>query len=208
MITLANGIDLDRFDLRTSTLTSPLPKSNGTVLVCVGRLLPQKGHEFLLECMAKLVKENPQIVLWIVGEGPERKAIEQKINDLNLGKYVELLGYRNDVPALLVRADIYVNASSWEGMSNAVLEGMAAVLPSVLVDAPGVTECHINKRTGLVVERDTNKFVVAVKQLLFDPVNAKKMGVSARKHVQDHFSMHANRARYDEVAMKLVAGKI
>jgi len=205
LVALENGIDLDRFDARAAVApAATLPQAPGKVVVCVGRLLPQKGHVLLIESFARLVQSHPLLSLWIVGDGQERAAIEKHIAAHDLGTRVHLLGYRHDVPAVLARADVFVNASVWEGMSNAVLEGMAASLPSVVVDAPGVTECHVSGQTGLVVQRDATALAAGLERVLAEPEAALRMANAARAHVEVQYSMEASRARYDALFTRLV----
>lgn len=204
LVALDNGIDLARFDERfLAPPAAELPKAPGKVVVSVGRLLPQKGHALLIASFAKLVQSHPLLSLWIVGDGQERTAIEKHIAAHDLDTRVHLLGYRHDVPAVLARADVFVNASAWEGMSNAVLEGMAARLPSVVVDAPGVTGCHVSGQTGLVVQRDASALAAGLERVLAEPEAAMRMANAARAHVEMQYSMEANRARYDALFTRL-----
>lgn len=205
LVALDNGIDLERFDACAAEApAAALPQAPGKVIVNVGRLLPKKGHALLVEGFANLVRSHPDLALWIVGDGVERAEIERRIAALGLGTRVHLLGHRHDVPAVLAHADVFVNASIWEGMSNAVLEGMAARLPSVVVDAPGVSECHINGQTGLVVRCDASALAAGLERVLADPQAAVRMANAARARVEAQYSMEANRGRYDALFTRLV----
>ena len=205
LVALDNGIDLERFDARAAEApAAALPQAPGKVIVNVGRLLPQKGHALLVEGFANLVRSHPDLALWIVGDGVERAEIERRIAALGLGTRVHLLGHRHDVPAVLAHADVFVNASIWEGMSNAVLEGMAARLPSVVVDAPGVSECHVNGQTGLVVRCDASALAAGLERVLANPQAAVRMANAARARVEAQYSMEANRARYNALITRLV----
>ena len=81
-------------------------------------------------------------------------------------------------------------------MSNAVLEAMALGVPSVVCDAPGVTECHAAGETGLVVEGDAGAIAGAIESLLGDPNRRVKMAEAARARIREHYSMEANRQRF------------
>ena len=100
--------------------------------------------------------------------------------------------------------DLFVNSSIWEGMSNSVLEGMASGLPSIVVDAPGVSECHINYHTGLIVKNDYNDVSNAIKFFLSKPKLMKEFGLNARKHIEEEFSIEKNRDLYIKLYEKLV----
>jgi glycosyltransferase involved in cell wall biosynthesis len=109
---------------------------------------------------------------------------------------VRFLGHRDDVPKLLRAATIFVHTSAWEGMSNAVMEAMALGVPSVVCDAPGVTECHVAGETGLVVKGEVSEIAEAIDTLLTDPGRRRALGEAARKRAREHYSMEANRRRF------------
>lgn len=200
LMALDNGIDLERFDRRRGELSAGevLP-NNADVVISVGRLLPYKGQDLLIDAVASLLPVYPRLRLWIVGDGASRDGLERQVRSLGIQAHVVFLGHRSDVPALLDRARLFANASSWEGMSNAVLEGMASGLPSVVADAPGVSECHVQGVTGLVVDRNPRALALGMAQLLEDPEGARRMAQAARERVEVHYSIAASRARYDHL---------
>jgi glycosyltransferase involved in cell wall biosynthesis len=205
LITLDNGIDLDRFDQRSSLNSlKSLPCENGKVIISVGRLLPQKGHLMLVEAFFMIAEKYKNLSLFIIGDGPLKKELQSKIFSLGLTDRVFLLGFRDDVPALLLKASIFANASRWEGMSNAVLEAMAASLPSVVIDAPGVSECHQAGITGLVVGPTPEELAEGLINLLENTALAAGMGLAARRHVREHYSMESNRRRFLELFTSLI----
>lgn len=197
LVTLENGLDWRRFEERVQTgPMAPLPQSEGPVLLAVGRLLPHKGQSILIDAFNRIADSFSDASLWIVGNGTEMESLRCRVEGSPAARRIHLLGRREDVPALLSRAAVFVNASSWEGMSNAVLEGMAAGLPAVVADAPGVSECHIDGVTGLVVARDPALLAASIARLLSDPGLRQRMGRAARAHVHERYSMEANRRRY------------
>lgn len=201
---LDNGIDLEKFDRgRQEPSSDRISANDGEVLIAVGRLLPRKGQDLLIDALALMLPAHPRLKLWIIGDGVSRAYLEQKVGSLGLHASVVFFGQRADVPALLARASLFVNASSWEGMSNAVLEGMAAGLASVVADAPGVSECHIDGETGLVVERSAQALAAAMAQLLTERERAQAMGRAARRRVQSVYSIEASRRRYDALYDRL-----
>lgn len=205
VVALENGVDLERLAARAAAgpaAPQPPPRVD---LVAVGRLLPHKNQRLLLEALALVARERPETTLWIVGDGSERRALELYSRSLGIADRVTFLGQRADVPALLARARMFVNASLWEGMSNAVLEAMAMSLPSVVVDAPGVTECHEPGVTGAVVPADAGAFAAAVLHLLRDEADAEEAGRRARERVEAHYSIAAARARYLDLYRRLVS---
>jgi glycosyltransferase involved in cell wall biosynthesis len=204
LMTLDNGIDLEKFDRRRGALsTGEVLADNDDVVISVGRLLPYKGQDLLIDAVASLLPVYPRLMLWIVGDGASRGGLERQVRSLGIQANVVFLGQRSDVPALLGRARLFANASSWEGMSNAILEGMASGLPSVVADAPGVSECHVRGVTGLVVDRNPQALARGMAQLLADPEGALRMARAARERVEAHYSIAASRARYDHLYSSL-----
>lgn len=209
MMILNNGIDLERFDQNkvSAVLEAEAYPGGPAVVISLGRLLPYKGQNLVIDAFASLLPIHSNLRLWIVGEGVSRNELEKRVGSLGIESKVEFLGHRQDIPELLGRSRVFVNASSWEGMSNAVLEGMAASLPSVVVDAPGVSECHLNGVTGLVVCREARALARAVDELLIDRDRANRMGRAARRRVESNYSIAASRERYNDLYSFLAKGR-
>jgi len=100
----------------------------------VGRFYESKNHGFLLEVFSEVQRNNPNTALFLVGDGPLRNEIENKINKLNLKGSVYLLGVRNDVHNVLQAIDVFLFPSIWEGFPVAVIEAQAAGLPCIISD--------------------------------------------------------------------------
>lgn len=164
-----NGIDVTKWravkkDLKLAT-TIGLKRSD-TVFISVGNLLAYKGHSFLLNAFRKLSTKNKSVKLIIVGEGPERQNLEHYIQTNQLESKVILLGSRSDVPSLLKLADVFVHPTLVEGMSNAILEAMAAGLPVITTNIPENKSMDVNKKSFLYIRpKDSNKLFQALKQM-------------------------------------------
>ncbi len=117
------------------------------LLVGVGRLAPQKGFDHLLEAMGLLRDAHPEAVLVLAGEGPQREALQQRIDRESLS--VRLLGQRDDVPDLLAAADLVVSAARWEGQPVWLQEALAVGAPVVATDVGGTAT--VLGRAGLLV---------------------------------------------------------
>jgi len=169
----------ERAALRAGLLANP----TRPLLVAVGRLTEQKGYADLLEAVALVKRSHPAVALVIAGEGELRPELTAHIERLGLADHARLLGARNDVPALLAAGDIFVSSSRWEGLSNAILEAMAAGLPVVATrvnDTPHV----LVEGTGLLVPPgDPAALAKALTQLLDQPARRELLGSAARAHV-------------------------
>lgn len=105
------------------------------ILAC-GRLIPQKGFDCLLQALADL----PPSIAWelvILGEGPERAALERLAQSLGIADRVQLAGFVDDVRAWMRGANLFVLSSRWEGFPNALVEAMACDTPVIATDCPG-----------------------------------------------------------------------
>lgn len=138
-------------------------RADAIFLLAVGRLVYEKGHEFLVEAMSKVAQVNDRAAAGICGEGPLREQLSRQIEALGLQEKVKLLGLWNDIPELLAAADVFVLPSRWEGLPMALLEAMMAGLPVVAARVEGVED---------VVEHGTHGFLVPLEspQALADAV--------------------------------------
>ena len=156
----------------------------------VGRLHPVKGVGDLLRAVAVLRPQHPFLRLLIVGDSPLRADLEQQAAAFSLSDTVIFAGRQDDVAAVLPGLDVLVLPSLAEGLSNILLEAMAAGLPVVATAVGGTPELVIDGETGLLVPpQDADSLALAIRQLLENPILARQMGEAGRRRVQTHFSM-------------------
>ncbi len=108
--------------------------NNEFAVVNVGRLADQKNHGFLLDVFKEIVKINPDSKLFLIGEGPNRGKIEEKIREYKLNDKVQLLGVRGDINVLLQGMDLFLMPSLYEGLPGSVVEAQGSSLPCLLSD--------------------------------------------------------------------------
>lgn len=108
-------------------------------LIAVGRLVPQKGYDILIESFASLVDRFADWQLTIYGEGPERASLQARVDGYGLEKRISLPGVRDDIETVLVDADLFVHPSRYEGYPNALMEALALGCPVVASACPGGT---------------------------------------------------------------------
>jgi glycosyltransferase involved in cell wall biosynthesis len=170
------------------------------VAVVVANLLPYKGHLDLIAALIEIADGLPQpwTVLLAGRDGGSRAEIERAIVQGGLANHVRLLGERNDVPRILAAADVGIlTPTRNEGLSNAILEFMAAGLPMVVTDVGGNAEVVVEGQTGLVVPpHDPKRLGDAILDLAQDPGRRKAMGDAARKRLAEEFSLTACVDRY------------
>lgn len=171
-------------------------------LISVGRLEPVKGYDVLLKAVAALKHAGHRVALSLVGDGGMMGELKRLSQELALTNEVEFRGYRSDVPSELAAADVFVVTSHREGMSNALLEAMAAELPVIATRVGGNVEV-VGEAGWLITPDDSDAVVKAVEQVLADPDQALEMGRRGRQRVADMFSIERTVGEYEKIYSKL-----
>jgi glycosyltransferase involved in cell wall biosynthesis len=192
-----NGVDVKRFAIAPE----PVPDR----IVVVTRFAPPKRNDLLVDAFAVIRRKRPQAELHVVGDGPDRGALERQIGELGLDGAVRLLGRRDDVPEILSRAVCLVLASDYEGCPLAVIEAMAAGVPVVATGVGGVGELVADGESGLVVPPGAAPaLATAIETVLSDPARARQMGdagrVIARSRLSHDRMLNDLLRLYEEVA--------
>ena len=138
-------------------------------LIAVGTLKHIKGYDRLLNIMQKLVMENPNIHLYILGDGPLRQLMLEDIKSKDLTGNVTLLGYKENPYKYVKNSDLYVCSSYSEGFSTAVTEALIVGTPVCTVKVSGMTEMlGNNNEYGVVTDNDETSLYKALRILLSD----------------------------------------
>jgi glycosyltransferase involved in cell wall biosynthesis len=159
------------------------------VIGTVGRLDPVKNLAVMLQLAAVMRDKVKHSLAVIVGDGPERAALQAKAAELGVADSVIFAGYRSDVRALMPAFDVYVNCSTYEGVSLTILEAMAASLPVVATPVGGNPEVVVDQETGYLVPARPRSLAEAASRLAFDARLRRAMGDAARWRVIRHFSI-------------------
>lgn len=179
---IPNGIAAERFSGRLAT-------SRLATVVTVANLRTEKAHEVLLEAAARLAPRYSDLKFRIIGDGPREAELRALAAGLGVTDRVEFLGHREDVPALLTRADIFVLPSRSEAFPNGAIEAMAAGLPVVASRVGGLIDLVDEGRTGLLVEPDNPAALAdAIASLIESPARAAALGAAARDEVVHRYS--------------------
>ena len=158
-----NPIDCPRIlQLAQNACTEPKP-SAGLLFVSIGRLAPQKNYPLLLDVCSELAKTY-DFTMWIVGEGPQRKELEEKIREKSI-KCVRLMGNQTNPYPYLRLADVYVSSSSWESYGLAVQEALVLGKPVVAIQCPAIEET-LDPRFGILAKNSFDGLYLAMERML------------------------------------------
>jgi L-malate glycosyltransferase len=207
---IRNGLDVERFDAAMrGPLLEPLPDTGtAAVAVLVANMRHEvKRQEDFLTALAKVRRDGADVVAFLVGEGARRGVLETMARDLGLERAAFFLGGRKDVPAILARGTFGVLCSKQEGLSNAVMEGMAASLPMLVTDAGGNAELVLDGERGWVVPPERpDALARAMTLILEDPARAKRMGAAARRFVEEELTLERMIAEHDRLYRQVARG--
>ena len=170
----------------------------GPRLLFVGRLAAVKGLPVLFDALARLRPRHPDLVLEIVGDGPDRTALEERAAARGLGAHVRFLGYRSqaEVAARLTATDVFVLPSFAEGVPVVLMEAMAARRPVVATRVAGVGELVEDGVSGFTVPPgDPESLADRIGLLLDDPARRAAMGAAGRAAVEAGFDIRHEAAR-------------
>ncbi len=194
---IPNLMDIAEFD-RLAQESAPEGLPHGPFAVMVARLDPEKDGNSVVRAASIALATCPDWNLVVAGDGPERPALEALARSLPGGDRIRFLGDVKAVPALLSRASLGVLLpSANEGLSNSILEYMAAGLPSVVTDCGGNAELVADGETGRVVAPGDHAAAgEAMAILMRDEGLRRRLGLAARRSLEDHFRPQAVVAQF------------
>jgi glycosyltransferase involved in cell wall biosynthesis len=192
---IRNAVFAQRPVFGRAEVRASLGLADGTpVALCLARLEPQKRHDVLLDAWSRL---DGDAVLWLAGDGSLRADLERRAEAL--GRRVEFLGTRADVPDLLAAADVTVLTSDWEGLPLAVLESMAAGRPVVATRVGGIGEVLAGGGGLVVPPGDPAATAEALNTLLFDRARRETVAAEGIRAVERDYDPHTLMKSYDEL---------
>jgi sugar transferase (PEP-CTERM/EpsH1 system associated) len=206
---IINGVDTKKFrPVKENTLGFNCKFMKGDIIIgTVGRLDPIKNYDLLLKAFDKINSKN-KIRLIIVGDGPERKHLENLKNKLSCRDRIVFMGERKNLNEILRWLDIFVLPSKNEGMSNTILEAMATGLPVIATKVGGNPELVSNNITGLLISNgDVEELRQAITYYLENPKAIKIHGKRARIETECRFSLEKMIKKYEELYISICMTK-
>ncbi len=178
---------------RSEVLAKQMSLKNRKIILTVARLYPRKGHDMVLQALVEIKKRFPEVLYLIVGEGTNRKYLEDIVVSLNLADNVVFTGEVPDIIDYLDLCNVFVMASredeGVEGFGIVYLEAMARGKPVIGSRHGGIPEVISDGVTGYLVNpHDVSEIASTIIRVLSDPSTAKKMGDNGRKTVESNFT--------------------
>ena len=228
LVCIPNGIDLPVQTVRerrspdpaeTPDRRSPLPFSSDSsdlrselnlppdafVAGFIGRLARQKRVEDLIWSVETLRQIRNKLHLVIIGDGPERTRLEDFTRQVHCTQHAHFLGHRDDATRFLGGLDVFCLASSFEGMSNSVMEAMAAGLPVIASDIPPNRELVVPNETGFLCKLgDTVGFMQYLRRLIDEPGLGERLGAAGRERIGTLFSIQTMVGRHVDLYRQLM----
>lgn len=204
-----NGIDFDRVKpgdpASRDKLRDELGVRDGYLLLTAARMHPEKGYEHLLSAMAEIRRRlDRPCLLGIAGTGPLEAHYRELAESLGVSDCVRFLGFRNDLPDLMLAADLFVLASVAEAFGLVIAEALYLGVPVVATRAGGIPEIVDDGRDGLLVPPGNSAaLAAAVVSLLSDPGRRRSMATSGRDKIASRFRFDAMVRQYESLYDRL-----
>ena len=184
ILVIHNGVDTILFTPKNSEQTTDKKQ-----ILWVGRFVPGKGVEYLIEAFSHVLIKSPGSRLVLVGVGPEKPAIKERIQKLHLQSSVTLIDYldNEELPGIYTDSDVFVLPSLMEGVPRTILEAMSCGVPVVTTNLPHLV--NVIDGAGLVVPpKESTLLANAILTILEDTSLAEKMGQQGRNKVEQDYS--------------------
>jgi glycosyltransferase involved in cell wall biosynthesis len=181
-----NGVDPELFSPGSE------PSAGEQIVLCVGNLLPIKGHEVLVRAVAALATDFPALKLEIIGHGPELSPLQALTQQLQIGERVRFLGRqsRQQVATAMRRCTVFALPSRYEGLGCVYLEAMSAGKPVIGCRGQGIAEIIQHGSNGFLVGPDNEReLTLALGMLLGDEPRRRNLGAAARDTILERLTL-------------------
>jgi glycosyltransferase involved in cell wall biosynthesis len=166
------------------------PPRSGFTLVYVGRLEPVKNHALLLNAFRAALRSMPDLRLWMVGDGSERKMLEGLAAELGIASQVTFLGQQLDVAPFLSAADAFIMSSKSEGLPIALLQAFSLGVPAIVTDVGGMAEVVRLAQAGITVSpSDPSQMTAAILRLAAGDAERAQFSANAEEAFHSRFTL-------------------
>jgi glycosyltransferase involved in cell wall biosynthesis len=213
VVKIYNGIEIEEYRPNGKEVRSQKSEvrrefglaKDAPVIGAIGRMVWQKGFEYLIESIPTTIEILPQSKILIVGDGPLRERLEALSKELGVRDNVIFAGFRSDIKEILSAVDLLVIPSLLEGFPMITLEAMAMAKSIVATNIDGITEQITDGINGILIPpKDPSALAKAVMRVLNDRELARTMGLAAREKVEQEFSVEKMVAETEKVYLSLL----
>lgn len=194
---IPNGVDFDEFSKLSNDKNKKIDKDHKVILY-VGSLRLSKGVNYLIESLKLIMNEVPMVELVIIGDGDQRKRLENLTGSLELTKYIKFMGIlsHKDVIDCMLDSDIFILPSLSEGFPNVIIEAMATGLPIIATNIGGIPEVVKHMKNGLLVEPKSSVEIAAKAISLLT-------NEDLRKKISDNNKLEAQKFSVKDIVLDL-----
>jgi glycosyltransferase involved in cell wall biosynthesis len=199
MTTVYTGIDFNPDNKQKTKTTS----DDKTVITCISRLRPRKGHKYLFEALALIKSKLINVDVWIVGDGEMREELENQVQALQLSN-VSFLGVRNDIAELLSQSDIFVLPTTSDTLPIAIIEAMFANKAIITTNQGGIPEIIQDHHSGLIAEvGNSQQLAEKLSLLLSDSALRETLAQNAGTFAEKHLTSTSMIKKIEEIYQSL-----
>ena len=204
---IPNGLDVSVFDRakrhRLKTRSELKIDNNDVAVCCVANLHPNKGHTYLLSAFEEVYYQHKNVWLLLIGDGEERDALTSQVKSYKSKGRILFLGKRNNIPELLGTSDIFVLPTFFEGMSNALMEAMAASLPIITTKINENIEL-VGSGAILVETKSVAGIREGINSLIESKRRRENMGNKLHERVRRLYNIKATSTRFENAIKKVI----
>jgi glycosyltransferase involved in cell wall biosynthesis len=208
---MQNGIDTATFRPSMPRLAAQkaLGLEGKMIVLSMGRLSAQKNLPLLFKVFAAAARQNPSLHLLVLGDGPDREALEMLVKSLDITGRVTFAGNQADVRPYLAASDVFALPSASEGISNALLEAAAAGLVCLATPVGGNADVLDNGRCGLLLPLDDpTAWTDALLQVAASPALREKLGAAASERISSEYDFNVIGERVEKMYWELLGYSI
>jgi glycosyltransferase involved in cell wall biosynthesis len=212
VVVIPNGVDTNRFipnpEVRVDVCKELGLSTDCSLIGIVAALRSEKNHELFVRVAKRIVSQRSDSHFLIIGDGPERQAIETLVRELGLTNHVHLLGSRSDTPRLLAALDVFALTSHNEASPVSILEALSCEVPVVASRVGSISESVLDQWNGFTAEPgNEEEFARRILEILSDRDFAKQLGQNGRQHVVQNGSLNNMVNQYEELLHRIFALK-
>lgn len=199
-VAIPYGLDLSCFCDKLNNVSGKSPKNRSPIIGSVGRLVTSKGYQYLIEAMALVKQQFPDIKLFVVGGGPLKNELESSVKKLGLTDNIQFLGVKDDIPQFLSSIDIFVLPTLYESFGIVLIEAHACKKPVVVSDVGSISAVIKDRETGLLVPpRNPHAIAEAIIRLLRDEELYKKLCEAGFESVKRNYRIEKTMEKIEEL---------